>query len=100
VRHLFAVTTWLIALLAAGMAGQAAAVLAGADILPTWGDQIWNTSAILPDSGWLGGALHALVGYSARPVGVQVVAYLVTLLALVGLARIAARRRTPAPARS
>jgi len=34
-RHLFAVTGWLVALLAAGMAGQAAAILAGADLIPS-----------------------------------------------------------------
>ena len=37
VRHLFSVTGAMIALLAAGMAGQAAAILAGADLIPTWG---------------------------------------------------------------
>ena len=47
-RHFFTVTNWLIALLAAGMAGQAAAVLAGADLIPSWGDRIWNTGFILP----------------------------------------------------
>ena len=83
VQRLFSITSWLIALLAAGMAGQAAAVLAGADIIPTWGDQVWNTSWLLPDNGILGRALHALVGYSDRPVGVQLVAYVGVLAAMV-----------------
>ena len=91
-RHLFTVTSWLIALLAAGMAGQAAAVLAGADILPSWGEHVWNTSTILRDDGWIGGALHALVGYSAQPSGVQVAAYLATLLVLVALSKLFARQ--------
>ena len=83
-RHFFSVTNWLIALLAAGMAGQAAAVLASADIIPAWGERIWNTSFLLSDDSWLGRALHALVGYSAMPSGVQIVAY-VAILALITL---------------
>jgi high-affinity iron transporter len=87
-RHLFGVTNVLIALLAAGMAGQAAAVLAGADILPSWGDQIWNVSWIVSDDSLLGRSLHALVGYSARPSGIQIVTYIATLATLIGLSRL------------
>jgi high-affinity iron transporter len=86
-RHLFSVTNGMIALLAAGMAGQAAAVLAGADVIPSWGERLWNTSFILPDGSWLGRALHALIGYSAEPSGVQVAAWLVTLAVIVAIGR-------------
>lgn len=86
-RHLFSVTNGMIALLAAGMAGQAAAVLAGADVIPSWGERLWNTSFILPDGSWLGRALHALIGYSAAPSGVQIAAWLVTLAVIAALAR-------------
>jgi high-affinity iron transporter len=86
-RRLFAVTNGLIALLAAGMAGQAAALLAKADIVPAFGTEVWDTSAILRDDGLLGRALHAMVGYSDRPMGVQVVAYLVVLAVLAALGR-------------
>jgi high-affinity iron transporter len=86
-RHLFSVTNALIALLAAGMAGQAAAVLAGADVIPSWGERLWNTSFILPDGSWLGRALRALIGYSATPSGVQIAAYLATLAVIVALAK-------------
>jgi high-affinity iron transporter len=81
-RRLFSVTNGLIALLAAGMAGQAAAVLHGADLLPGWGEQLWDTSFILPDDSFTGRSLHALIGYSARPSGIQLTAYLATLLTL------------------
>jgi high-affinity iron transporter len=97
-RHFFTVTNWLIALLAAGMAGQAAAVLAQADILPSWGDRLWDTSSILSESSLVGRALHALIGYSDRPVGVQVVAYLTTLLVLVMAAYLV--RHAPPPAKT
>lgn len=92
-RRLFSVTNGLIALLAAGMAGQAAAVLHGADLLPAWGEQVWNTSAILPDHSLTGRVLHALVGYSSRPPGIQVAAWLGTLLLMAALSRAAGRPR-------
>ena len=103
-RHLFKITNGMIALLAAGMAGQAAAILAGADMLPTLGDQLWDTSGILRDDSIVGRALHALVGYSDRPPGVQVLAFLVTLAALVTLSRLVGQGprlqpRQPGPAK-
>jgi high-affinity iron transporter len=86
-HRLFQVTNGLIALLAAGMAGQAAAVLHSADLLPGWGEHLWNTSAILGDDSFLGRSLHALVGYSARPSGIQFAAWLATLTVLVVASR-------------
>ena len=91
------VTNGLIALLAAGMAGQAAAVLHGADLLPGWGEQLWDTSLFLPTTPSLGRSLHALVGYSARPSGIQFAAWLATLVMLVvAVPRDRAGRRAPA----
>ena len=100
-HRLFTVTNGLIALLAAGMAGQAASVLNGADLLPSWGDHLWDTSAVLADDSLIGRSLHALIGYSARPSGIQLAAYLVTLLVLVVASRTISapsRRRLTAPA--
>jgi hypothetical protein len=97
-HRLFSVTNGLIALLAAGMAGQAAAVLHAADLLPGWGEQLWNTSFILADDSFLGRSLHALVGYSARPSGIQLAAWLGTLLMLVVASRAISRVRVRAVA--
>jgi high-affinity iron transporter len=90
-HRLFQITNGLIALLAAGMAGQAAAVLHSADLLPGWGEHLWNTSFILADDSFLGRSLHALIGYSARPSGIQLAAWAATLLALVLAARAISR---------
>jgi high-affinity iron transporter len=87
-RHLFAVTGWLIALLAAGMAGQAAAILAGADLIPSWGWQLWDTSWMLSETSLPGRTLHVLVGYSDRPMGIQLAAWLAVLGMLVGAGRL------------
>jgi high-affinity iron transporter len=85
--RLFSVTNLLIALLAAGMAGQAAAILSSADLLPSWGSALWNSSYLIRDDSFAGRSLHALVGYSARPSGIQLAAWSATLLMLVGASR-------------
>jgi high-affinity iron transporter len=84
-RHLFAVTSWLVLLLAAGMASQAAAFLVQADLLPALGPSLWDTSFILSDGSLPGRVLHTLIGYTAQPTGIQLVFYLATLLMIGGL---------------
>ena len=99
-RHLFKITNAMIALLAAGMAGQAAAILAGADLIPAWGYDVWNTSAVLPENSLPGRTLHVLIGYSERPVGVQVAAYGAVLAALLVGSRLVGRRGRPVRVRA
>ena len=91
-KHFFTVTNTMITILAAGMAGQAASVLAHADIIPSLGYELWDSSAILPESSLLGRALHALVGYSDRPVGVQMLVYVLTLVTITLAMRLVNRR--------
>jgi high-affinity iron transporter len=78
VKHFFTVTNWLILLLAAGMAAQAAGYLIQADVLPALGNAVWDTSKVLSDERGVGQVLHTLIGYDARPAGMQVVFYVVT----------------------
>jgi high-affinity iron transporter len=92
-QRLFTVTNGLIALLAAGMAGQAASVLHGVDLLPGWGEQLWDTSFLLADDTLVGRSLHALVGYSARPSGIQLAAWGATLALLWGVSRLVGRKK-------
>src|SRR5215472_14333906 len=53
-RRLFTVTGWMVLLLAAGMASQAAGFLVQADMLPALGDAVWDTSAVLTDGSLVG----------------------------------------------
>lgn len=78
IRYFFTATNWLLLLLAAGMASQAARFLVQADLLPPLGPQLWDSSRLLSDRSILGQTLHVLVGYDARPAGVQVLFYIVT----------------------
>ncbi|MFL6647221.1 MAG: FTR1 family protein [Sulfurifustaceae bacterium] len=87
-RHLFAVTGWLIALLAAGMAAQGAGFLVQADVLPSLREPLWDTSAWLSQKDLLGHVLQVLVGYIDRPAGMQVLFYAVTLATILILSRL------------
>ena len=86
-KHLFTVTSWLILLLAAGMAAQGAAFLVQADVLPPLGDVVWDTSWLLSEHSIPGQVLHALIGYVAQPSGMQVAFYTATLLIIGALMR-------------
>ena len=87
-RHLFSVTSWLVLLLAAGMASQAAAFLLQANLLPPLGTTLWDTSFLLSDQSLVGRVLHTLIGYTAQPAGIQLVFYLATLLVIGSLMRL------------
>jgi high-affinity iron transporter len=87
-RYLFALTSTLIALLAAGMASQAIAFLQQADILTAYDQTVWDTSWILSDGSFLGRALHALIGYVDQPSAMQVIVYAATLGVIVVLMKL------------
>jgi high-affinity iron transporter len=87
-RHLFVITGGLILFLAAGLAAQGAGYLVQADTLPPLGRALWDTSHILSEQSIVGQALHTLVGYIARPAGVQLLFYFVTLVVIGGLMRL------------
>lgn len=100
-KRLFSVTNGLLVLLAAGMASQCVGFLLAAGLVTAWGDTIWDTSWLLRESSVVGKMLHTLIGYTARPAGIQIAAYLVTLVAIVGLARYIGRpQRAVQPPRS
>ncbi|MDQ6433097.1 FTR1 family protein [Mesorhizobium sp. LHD-90] len=95
-KHIFRLTGVIIILLAAGLAAQAAAFLVQAGYLPALGYDIWNTSEILPQTNALGFLLHILIGYVARPEGIQIAFYAATIAII--LAASAAVRRSQAAA--
>jgi len=98
-KRLFAVTSWLILLLAAGMASQGAAFLVQANLLPSLGNDLWDTSSIIGERSMLGTLLHVLIGYSAQPAGIQVIFYLATILIIGTLMRVLGRSSSRPPAR-
>jgi high-affinity iron transporter len=101
-HRLFAVTGWLITLLAAGMAAQAVLFLQNGGYLQVLMTPVWDTSWLLPEGGdgvlgIIGRMLHTLIGYSDQPDGLQLIAYLGTIVAINVLMRVVNRSK-PAPA--
>jgi high-affinity iron transporter len=94
-RYIFSVTSWLIALLAAGMAAQSVQFLNNAGAVVTLDRTVWDTSWILSEDSLFGKLLHTLIGYTERPSEMQLVAYVVTLFLMFLLMRLA--RPTPRP---
>ncbi len=92
-RRLFAVTTALITLLAAGMAAQAVAFLQQGGYLQGMARPLWDTSWLLSQGSIFGRMLHSLVGYTDSPTGAQLIAYVAVIAIIAGLMR--ATRRKP-----
>jgi high-affinity iron transporter len=97
-RHFFSITGWVVLLLAAGLAANAAGYLTQVGLVPSLSPQLWDTSGILRQDGAVGQLLHILIGYNDRPSGIQLVFYVVTLVTILALMRLfggSTGRRTP-----
>ncbi len=81
-RWFFTATAVLVLFLAAGLASQAARVLIQADVLPSLAAPLWDTSTVLPQTSVVGTLLHGLVGYDAQPAGMQMLFYVLVLVAI------------------
>jgi high-affinity iron transporter len=92
-RYIFSVTSWLIALLAAGMAAQSVQFLNNAGLVVALERTVWDTSWLLSEGSLFGKLLHTLIGYTERPTEMQLMTYIATLFAMFLLMRLA----RPAP---
>ena len=96
VKHFFTVTGVMVLLLAASMASQAARLLVQADLLPSLGAPLWDSSGVLAQTTPLGTMLHGLIGYETQPAGMQVLVYVVVVLGIAaGMRWVASRARQP-----
>jgi high-affinity iron transporter len=97
--RLFAATSGLITLLAAGLAAQAVAFLQQGGAAEVLTAPVWDTSWLLSDDSIVGRLLHTLIGYTDQPTGAQLVVYLTTIAVIVVLMRTVGSRK-PAIAKS
>jgi len=73
-RLFFRFTEIMLLLLAASLLVSGVDILGDLGILPA-SHRVWDSSAILPDSGAVGGLLGALTGYRARPDTIEILTY-------------------------
>jgi high-affinity iron transporter len=93
-RALFATTTVLITLLAAGMATQAVAFLERAGWLNSLDTVVWDSGWLLSEKSITGRAMHTLVGYTDQPTEMQLAVYVAVLLATFLLMRLSGTQQT------
>jgi high-affinity iron transporter len=93
-RALFATTTVLITLLAAGMAAQAVAFLERANWLNSLDTVVWDSGWLLSEKSIAGRALHTLIGYTDQPTEMQLLVYLAVLLVTFLLMRLTRSHQT------
>lgn len=99
-RWFFSITGVFVLLLAASMASQAARFLIQADLLPSLGAPLWDSSGLLSQTSAAGTLLHGLVGYEAQPAGMQIVFYVAVVLAITaGMRWVNSRAPVRNPAR-
>jgi high-affinity iron transporter len=99
-RRVFAVTTTLITLLAAGMAAQSVAELEQAGLVNALGAPAWDSSALLSQSSLPGRLLHTIIGYSDQPTVLQVIVYAVALVLITSATYLLSPGRPGAPRRA
>jgi high-affinity iron transporter len=87
-RALFATTTVLITLLAAGMAAQAVAFLERANWLTPLDTVVWDSAWLLPEKSIAGRTMHSLIGYTDQPTEMQLVVYVAVLVVTFTLMRL------------
>jgi high-affinity iron transporter len=79
IRKLFAVSSAVLLLIAAGMAGQMARLLEQADLLSIGSEPVWDSRWLVSTDSVLGNLLHRLAGYEAQPSAMQLAFYFGTL---------------------
>jgi high-affinity iron transporter len=94
-HRLFTVTSWLITLVAAGLASQAIGTIQRAGYAAVLDQPLWDTGWLLPESSLPGKLLHTLIGYTDQPDGLQLIVYALTL----GLIFFLSRPAAPPPSR-
>ncbi len=92
-RALFATTTVLITLLAAGMAAQAVAFLERANWLTRLDTVAWDSGWLLSEKSIAGRTMHTLIGYTDQPTEMQLLVYLAVLVVTIMLMRLTAPQK-------
>jgi high-affinity iron transporter len=82
-KYIFKVTTWLLVLISAGMASVAIKFLVAAGYFESLSQIVFDASGVLSEKNIIGQVLHALFGYTERPMVIQLIVYVAVVLLFV-----------------
>lgn len=85
-RYIFKICFTLLVFIAAGLAVQAAGILSSTGLVTSYHTVVWDSSWLISDYSIMGQFLKIMIGYKAKPSGLQIIAYLATLATLFGCA--------------
>ncbi|MBP7189668.1 MAG: FTR1 family protein [Rickettsiaceae bacterium] len=82
-RYIFKISFFMLSFISAGLASEAVGILSSVGLLDSYRNVLWDSSSFVTDDGMAGKILKILVGYEAKPTGMQVIAYVSTLLVIL-----------------
>jgi FTR1 family protein len=95
-RFFFQITGLLLMFVVAGMISQGVGFLTAAGTFETLSFTVWDSSWLLSEHGILGQSLKALLGYTAQPTAIQLIAYIFTLGVFFMLMKLTDKKRKSA----
>ena len=81
-RYFFKVINIMLTLVAASMAAQLANYLSASDLITVFSSNLWDSSWLISDNSLLGKMLHSVMGYTAKPTGLQIIFYFTVIIVL------------------
>lgn len=96
-RYFLQITSWMLVLLVAGMMSQGVGMLIAAGYFENFSSTVWNSEWLLSDGNILGQSLGVLIGYTSRPAQAQVAVYVLSIVLLYGLMKLAGGNNKPRP---
>lgn len=90
-KYIFRISTMLLILIAAGLASEAAGILTSSGIIEIYSNQLWDSSWLVTDQSTVGKILKIIIGYDARPNGLQLLCYLSTIMLTISMMLIKAK---------
>jgi len=84
-KYIFKVTSVFLSLIAAGMAAQAANLLASSNVITSYQIPLWDSSWLISQESFLGKILNFSIGYIDNPNGLEATFYLATLVIIYTL---------------
>lgn len=87
-RYIFKVSSIMLALIAAALAAEAAGVMTSSGIIDIMSDQLWDSSWLISDYSITGKILNIVIGYNAKPNGMQIIFYICTICLIILLSKL------------